>query len=59
MEIGQSVRARLGRWETPAAELYRSVFINLDDLAATTGRLVPSASWILEIGCGEVLSPTV
>jgi len=53
MGFGESVRTRLGRWETPAAELYRSVFIDLDDLATTTARLVPSASRILEIGCGD------
>ncbi len=47
------MRARLGRWETPAAELYRSVFIDLEDLARTTARLAPSASRILEIGCGD------
>lgn len=51
--LGESVRTRLGRWETPAAELYRSVFIDLDDLARTTGRLAPSVTRILEIGCGD------
>lgn len=53
MGIGKLVRSRLGRWETPAAEAYRSIFINLDDLGRTTARLAPSVSRILEIGCGD------
>lgn len=51
--FGESVRTRLGRWETPAVRLYRSVFIDLHDLARTTERLVPSVSRILEIGSGD------
>lgn len=52
MGIGTAVRTRLGRWEVPAAELYRSAFINLDDLAASLASLGP-ARRILEIGCGD------
>ncbi len=40
------------RLEGPAAEAYRSVFINLDDLADTLASLGP-ATRILEIGCGD------
>lgn len=52
MGFGTAVRHRLGRWEAPASELYRSAFINLDDLAASLASLGP-AKRILEIGCGE------
>jgi SAM-dependent methyltransferase len=50
--IGTTIRHRLGRWEIPAAEMYRNRFINLDDLAATLASLGP-AKRILEIGCGD------
>lgn len=52
MGLGTAVRTRLGRWEIPAAELYRSAFINLDDLAASLASLGP-VKRILEIGCGD------
>lgn len=35
------------------AEAYRAMFINLDDFLGTVLRLVPDASRILEIGCGD------
>jgi 2-polyprenyl-3-methyl-5-hydroxy-6-metoxy-1,4-benzoquinol methylase len=50
--LGTAVRTRLGRWEVPAAELYRSAFINLDDFAASLASLGP-VKRILEIGCGD------
>jgi 2-polyprenyl-6-hydroxyphenyl methylase/3-demethylubiquinone-9 3-methyltransferase len=52
MRLGPAVRTRLGRWEVPAANLFRSPFINLDDLVATVASLGP-AKRILEIGCGD------
>lgn len=52
MGLGTAVRTRLGRWEVPAAELYRSAFINLDDLVSSLASFVP-AKRILEIGCGD------
>lgn len=52
MGIGTSIRHRLGPWEVPAASLYRSVFIRLEDLATTLASLAP-ARRILEIGCGD------
>lgn len=52
MGFGASVRRRLGRWEVPAADLYRSLFVELDDLAATVASL-GNAERILEIGCGD------
>lgn len=53
MSLGQTVRGTLGRWETPAAEAYRSLFIDLDALAAEVGALSPTAARVLEIGCGD------
>lgn len=52
MGVGETVRRRLGRLEGPAAEAYRSVFINLDDLAEMVASLGTPAR-ILEIGCGD------
>jgi 2-polyprenyl-6-hydroxyphenyl methylase/3-demethylubiquinone-9 3-methyltransferase len=50
--IGTTIRHSLGRFEVPAAELYRACFINLDAL----GRLIAGLAApgrILEIGCGD------
>lgn len=52
MGFGTSVRRRLGRWEVPAADLYRSLFIELEDLADTVASL-GSVGRIVEIGCGD------
>lgn len=53
MPIGPSVRRRLGRLETPAAELYRNAFFSVDHLAELVLILAPRATRILEIGCGD------
>jgi 2-polyprenyl-6-hydroxyphenyl methylase/3-demethylubiquinone-9 3-methyltransferase len=53
MSIGPVVRARLGRFEQPAAEAYRAMFVNLDDLARRVRAAAPAATRILEIGCGD------
>jgi 2-polyprenyl-3-methyl-5-hydroxy-6-metoxy-1,4-benzoquinol methylase len=50
--IGPSVRHVLGRWEIPAARLYRSRFINVDDVGRTIASIT-GAGRILEIGCGD------
>jgi len=50
--LGPAVRARLGRFEIPAADAYRSLFINLADCAAVIASAFP-ATRILEIGCGD------
>lgn len=52
MGFGTSVRRRLGAFEVPAADLYRSVFVNLDDLATTLASL-GDARRVLEVGCGD------
>lgn len=51
--IGPAVRARLGKWEIPAADAYRSVFINLEDCATLLHSLWPDTTRILEVGCGD------
>ncbi|WP_181779442.1 class I SAM-dependent methyltransferase [Pseudonocardia pini] len=52
MALGPAVRTRLGRYEIPAADAYRSLFINLDDCAEVMASVFPAAR-ILEIGCGD------
>lgn len=46
------MRRRLGRFEIPVANLYRSAFVNLNWFAADIAAAVP-ARRILEIGCGD------
>ena len=53
MGIGPRVRRLLGRLERPAAELYRSVFVDLDSFVASIRSEVDTPPRILEIGCGE------
>lgn len=55
MGIGVAVRKRLGKFEIPAATVYRSFFINLDDLAVLLASMFPGAGRILEVGCGDGL----
>jgi 2-polyprenyl-3-methyl-5-hydroxy-6-metoxy-1,4-benzoquinol methylase len=50
--LGPAVRTRLGRLEIPAADAYRSLFLNLDDCAAVLASAFP-AKRILEVGCGD------
>ena len=52
MGMGSVIRQRLGSLEIPAADLYRSIFINLEDFAASAASLGP-AKRILEIGAGD------
>ena len=52
MGMGSAVRQRLGGLEGPAIDLYRSIFINLEDFAASAASLGP-ARRILEIGAGD------
>lgn len=53
MGLGAAVRHRLGRYEPPAADLYRSLFINVDALAEVAASICPDARSIAEIGCGD------
>ncbi len=50
--VGASVRRALGPYERQAAELYRRIFIDLEDLSDCIGNWADPKS-ICEIGCGE------
>jgi SAM-dependent methyltransferase len=52
MGIGTAIRHRLGRFEEPAAEAYRSFFIDLEALVKQLSH-VGTPKRILEIGCGD------
>ena len=52
MSIGRAVRTRLGRFEVPVSDAYRSLFIDLDACADLLAGRVEAES-ILEIGCGD------
>lgn len=52
MGLGTWVRHRLGPLEVPAADLYRSAFINIGQLAQQLASITPAAR-ILEVGCGD------
>jgi SAM-dependent methyltransferase len=52
MGIGTYVRHHLGPLEIPAANVYRSIFINLHALAEQIADVAP-AKRILEVGCGD------
>jgi 2-polyprenyl-3-methyl-5-hydroxy-6-metoxy-1,4-benzoquinol methylase len=47
------VRRLFGPYERGAAQAYRRVFIDLDDLVARVEAWVPEPRRILEVGCGE------
>jgi 2-polyprenyl-6-hydroxyphenyl methylase/3-demethylubiquinone-9 3-methyltransferase len=52
VSIGRAVRTRLGRFEAPVSDAYRSLFIDLDACADLLAGHVEAES-ILEIGCGD------
>ena len=52
VKVGPAIRTRLGRWEIPVADAYRSLFLNLDDCATLIASMWP-AERILEVGCGD------
>lgn len=53
MPIGPSIRRMFGPMEHRVAELYRRIFIDLDNFAEIMHTWVPKAHRILEVGCGE------
>ena len=53
MPVGPAVRRLFGRHEHRIADLYRSIFIDLDAYADQVRKWVPQAQHILEVGCGE------
>jgi spermidine synthase len=50
---GPLIRRLFGPYEHGVAEVYRRIFVNLDDLANLMCAWVPQAQRILEVGCGE------
>lgn len=53
MHLGPLVRQLFGPYEHGVADVYRRIFVNLDDLANLMCAWVPQAQRILEVGCGE------
>lgn len=53
MNPGPFIRKLFGPYEHEITEVYRSVFVNLDDFADLVHLWVPRAERILEVGCGE------
>ncbi len=53
MRIGPQVRRSFGRHERLVSELYRRIFVDLDDFVGSIHALIRSAGTILEIGCGD------
>jgi 2-polyprenyl-3-methyl-5-hydroxy-6-metoxy-1,4-benzoquinol methylase len=52
MALGPRLRALLGPFERPVANLYRACFVDVDFLARQIREWAPAGS-ILEVGCGE------
>ncbi|MEM7269722.1 MAG: class I SAM-dependent methyltransferase [Pseudomonadota bacterium] len=50
--VGSTVRRMLGPLERPVSDLYRDVFVSLEDMAKAVREWAEPQS-ILEIGCGE------
>jgi trans-aconitate methyltransferase len=53
MPLAPIVRGFFGQYERTIADLYRSVFISLDDLAGKIGSWATASARILEVVCGE------
>jgi len=52
MPIGPRVRRALGRFERPAVDLYRNLFVNLGEFVRGIRACSVSPRRVLEIGCG-------
>ena len=53
MPIGPVIRRMFGPYERQISEAYRSIYIDIDAFVDKTREWKPSASAILEVGCGE------
>lgn len=53
MSLGPLVRRSFGRFERPAVELYRSMFVNLEAFVRSIRATAGSPERVLEIGCGD------
>lgn len=55
MGVGRFVRRAFGRYERRVSEIYRSMFVQLDDFVRSVRAQIPAPAEILEIGCGDGL----
>lgn len=53
MSLGSNVRKLFGRHERLAADLWRSMFLDLDDWTGKLQEWCPAPRRVLEVGCGE------
>src|SRR5215210_988443 len=53
MSVGSRVRAMFGRHEPLIANLWRSMFLDLNDWTAKVQSWHPNPRRVLEVGCGE------
>ncbi|MDP9056271.1 MAG: class I SAM-dependent methyltransferase [Pseudomonadota bacterium] len=53
MSIGATIRRAFGPYERQISELWRAMFINIDEWTQICQSWAPDARRILEIGCGE------
>lgn len=53
MSFGSKVRKLFGQHERKVADMYRRIYVSLDDLTSKIIRFSPSPNKILEVGCGE------
>ena len=53
MHSGPLIRRLFGPHQRQVAEIYRKVFIDLDDFAGRLQLWVPHSRKVLEVGCGE------
>jgi 2-polyprenyl-6-hydroxyphenyl methylase/3-demethylubiquinone-9 3-methyltransferase len=53
MAIGPLIRRCFGPFEQQVSDMYRAMFIDLDDWTARIKEMQPNARRILEVGCGE------
>ncbi|HJU15695.1 MAG TPA: class I SAM-dependent methyltransferase [Stellaceae bacterium] len=53
IRVGPLVRRSFGRYERPIAEIYRRIFVDLDDFVSRIAEWAAEPHRILEIGCGE------
>ena len=53
MSVGASVRRMFGRHERLISDLYRGLFMSLEDYGAMIGKWAAKPRRILEVGCGE------
>ena len=53
MAVGPLIRGIFGPYERQISEAYRAIYIDIDALVEQILKWMPSATRILEVGCGE------